>query len=106
MQNRIVRVATVALAALALNAPLAAQNRVTPPEEQFGHEIGAEWMLFNYEALHDYFIRLANESDRMVLDTLGYTEEGRPHIQAIITAPVCSGFRRRISDRISARWSV
>jgi hypothetical protein len=77
----------VVAAALALALPLAAQNRVTMPEEQFGHEIGADYMLFNYEALHEYFIKLANESDRMVLDTLGYTEEGRPHIQAIITSP-------------------
>ncbi|MDE0897994.1 MAG: M14 family metallopeptidase [Longimicrobiales bacterium] len=64
-----------------------AQERVTTPTEHFGHEVGADYVLFNYEALHEYFITLANQSDRMVLDTLGLTEEGRPHIQAIITSP-------------------
>lgn len=73
--------------ALLLAAPLAAQERVTSPVDFFGHEIGADYMLFNYEELHDYWIVLANESDRMVLDTLGLTEEGRPQIQAIITSP-------------------
>ena len=70
-----------------LAAPVAAQERVTPPEEFFGHEIGADYMLFNYEQLHEYFVRLANQSDRMRLDTIGFTEEGRPHIQAVITSP-------------------
>lgn len=70
-----------------LASPAIAQNRVTTPVEHFGHEIGADYMLFNYEALHDYFVTLANESDRMVLDTIGYTEEGRPQIQGVITSP-------------------
>ncbi|NNL30655.1 MAG: peptidase, partial [Gemmatimonadetes bacterium] len=74
---------TILLAATHIDA----QDRVTPPEDFFGHEIGADYMLFNYERLHEYWIQLANESDRMVLDTLGLTEEGRPQIQAIITAP-------------------
>ena len=65
----------------------AAQDRVTPPVDFFGHEIGADYMLFNYERLHEYWVRLADESDRMVLDTIGMTEEGRPQIQAIITSP-------------------
>ena len=63
------------------------QNQVTSPEEQFGFEIGTDYELINYEELHEYWIKLAGESDRMVLDTLGLTEEGRPHIQAIITSP-------------------
>ncbi|MEM7415435.1 MAG: M14 family metallopeptidase [Gemmatimonadota bacterium] len=75
------------LAALATPATLFAQQRVTPPTEHFGHEIGADYMLFNYEALHAYWVTVANQSDRMVLDTIGLTEEGRPQIQAIITSP-------------------
>ena len=87
MQNRVFGVALTAVTLLAVATPAWAQHRVTTPEEQFGHEVGADYVLFNYEALHEYFIKLANESDRMVLDTLGFTEEGRPHIQAIITSP-------------------
>ena len=75
------------LAGAVFTAPLAAQDRVTTPDEQFGHEIGADYELINYQELHDYWIKLANESDRMILDTIGLTEEGRPQIQAIITSP-------------------
>ncbi|HIF21842.1 MAG TPA: peptidase, partial [Gemmatimonadetes bacterium] len=73
--------------AFAFTTPVAAQHRVTTPEQQFGHEIGADYVLPNYEALHAYWIKLAGESDRMILDTIGDTEEGRPHLQAIITSP-------------------
>ncbi len=82
-----VRFATTVALAATLAAPAVGQNRVTPPEEFFGHEVGADYVLFNYEAMHDYVIRLTNESDRMILDTLGLTEEGRPQFQAIITSP-------------------
>jgi len=70
-----------------LAAPAWAQHRVTTPEQHFGHEIGADYVLPNYVQLHAYWIKLANESDRMILDTIGFTEEGRPQIQAIISSP-------------------
>lgn len=80
--------ALVALAAvLTVAVPAAGQHRVTTPEEEFGFEIGADYQLINYQQLHAYWIKLANESDRMVLDTIGYTSLGRPQIQAIITSP-------------------
>ncbi|MGY8776924.1 MAG: M14 family zinc carboxypeptidase, partial [Longimicrobiales bacterium] len=82
-----VRFALPLVAAFVVAMPAFAQERVTTPTEHFGHEVGADYVLFNYEALHEYFITLASQSDRMVLDTLGLTEEGRPHIQAIITSP-------------------
>ena len=87
MLKRTSRPALLILLALAAVTPATAQHRVTTPEEQFGHQIGDDYWLMNYRQLHDYWIRLAGESDRMVLDTLGLTEEGRPHIQAIITSP-------------------
>jgi len=87
MQRFLARFASVALFVATLAAPVLAQSRVTDPEAFFGHEVGADYVLFNYERMHDYVIRLANESDRMVLDTIGYTEEGRPQFQAIITSP-------------------
>jgi len=68
-------------------AGIRAQHRVTTPQEQFGHEIGADYELVTYRQLHDYWIKLARESDRMVLDTIGLTSEGRPQIMAIISAP-------------------
>jgi hypothetical protein len=64
-----------------------AQARLTSPEQFFGHRIGADYQLPNYTKLHQYFERLARESDRMELDTIGLTEEGRPQIMAIISTP-------------------
>lgn len=78
--------ALLALAA-ALAAPAQAQNRVTTPQDHFGHEIGADYVLPNYQQLHAYWIRLANASDRMILDTIGVTAEGRQQIMAIISSP-------------------
>ena len=74
-------------AALALPGALPAQGKLTTPKEFFGHDIGADYMLPNYTKLHEYFIRIANESDRVILDTIGLTEEGRPQIMAIVTSP-------------------
>lgn len=87
MVHRMTRYLLALTALLTLSSPLAAQDRVTSPTEEFGHEIGADYVLITYEELHDYWIKLANESDRMILDTLGLTEEGRPQIQAIISSP-------------------
>ena len=70
-----------------LAAPAWAQHRVTTPQQHFGHEIGADYVLPNYQQLHEYWIKLANESDRMLLDTIGVTSEGRPQIMAIISSP-------------------
>jgi hypothetical protein len=78
----------VALLAL-LGAPLSssAQGQLPAPEEFLGHQVGADYQLVNYETLHRYWETLARQSDRMVLDTIGLTSEGRPHVMSIITSP-------------------
>jgi Zinc carboxypeptidase len=68
-------------------AGLAAQQTVTSPQQRFGHEIGADYELINYTELYDYWHQLAGESDRITVQDIGMTEEGRPQIMAIITAP-------------------
>ena len=81
----------VVLAVLALSAVdgehAVAQARLTTPQQHFGHEIGADYVLPNYTQFVAYWQKLAQESDRMVLDTIGQTAEGRPQLMAIITAP-------------------
>ena len=64
-----------------------AQNRVTTPKEQFGHEIGADYVLPNYQQLMAYWHKLDRESDRMIVQEIGKTAEGRPQLMAIITTP-------------------
>ncbi|MYH53758.1 MAG: peptidase [Gemmatimonadetes bacterium] len=78
--------ALFALAAAATFAtPAAAQ--LTTPEEQFGHRIGTDYQLINYQGLTDYWQLLARQSDRMTLESIGRTEEGREQWMATITSP-------------------
>lgn len=85
--RRAVRRSAAILAIAAIPAALPAQQRLTSPKEFFGHDIGADYMLPNYTKLHEYFAKLAKESPRVKLDTIGLTEEGRPQIMAIVTSP-------------------
>ena len=71
---------------LAFLAP-PAQAQLSSPEEFLGHQVGADYQLVNYATLHRYWETLTRQSDRMVLDTIGVTSEGRPHVMAIITSP-------------------
>lgn len=66
-------------------APAAAQ--ITSPEEEFGFPIGTNHELITYAQLQTYWQKVAGQSNRMVLDTIGLTDEGRPQLMAIITSP-------------------
>jgi len=82
---------SVALVVLALLAALPAttetQRRVTSPKDQFGFNIGDDYVLANYTQLTEYWTKLARESDRMIVTEIGRTAEGRPQMMAIITSP-------------------
>jgi hypothetical protein len=78
----------VPLALFLLAAPVAAQPaRLTTPAAQFGHEIGADYRLPTYTQFVAYWQKLAAESDRMLLDTIGTSAEGRPQLMAIVSSP-------------------
>ena len=87
-------------------APAAtAQERVTTPLQEFGNSIGDDYFLANYQQLVAYWQKLAQESDRMTLEVIGETEQGRPMYMAIITSPE----NHRNLDRykeISARMAL
>ncbi len=78
-------------AALALTALAAPQHpaaaQLTSPEEQFGYRLGTDYQLVNYEGLTDYWHVLAEQSDRMTLESIGKTSEGREQWMATITSP-------------------
>lgn len=76
-----------ALALVLVALPAMAQQRLTSPTEFFGHEIGADYVLPNYTKFTAYWQKLAAESDRMELDTIGFTAEGRPQLMAIVSSP-------------------
>ncbi|NNE71110.1 MAG: peptidase [Rhodothermales bacterium] len=60
---------------------------VTPPADVLGFNIGDDYQLATYDQMYDYWQLLASESDRMTVEDIGMTEEGRPQIMAVITSP-------------------
>ncbi|HKJ02133.1 MAG TPA: M14 metallopeptidase family protein, partial [Longimicrobiales bacterium] len=54
--------------------------------------------LATYTQLVEYWQKLARESPRMMLDTIGYTAEGRPQVMGIVSSPE----NLRNLDRIKA----
>ena len=88
-----VRLRSTAFVILALTLSLAAPSaqtsapKVTSPKVFFGHDIGADYVLPNYTKFTDYVKKLDAESDRMIVQSIGKTAEGRDQLMAIITAP-------------------
>jgi hypothetical protein len=101
MQSRFHSIAlacvTLTLAAAAPRAQTATATRpaavaaapltLTSPEQFFGHRIGADYVLPNYTKFTEYVRKLDAESDRMIVQSIGKTAEGRDQLMAIITAP-------------------
>lgn len=66
-----------------------AQGRpaVISPQEHFGFELGEDRKLADWKQLTDYFHLLARQSDRVKVEELGKTTEGRPFLLVTISAP-------------------
>jgi hypothetical protein len=74
--------------ALVLAAAAAAgAQTITSPKQHFGFNIGDDYQLATYEQFQAYWQRIDKESARMQVVEIGKTEEGRPHLAAIVTAP-------------------
>jgi hypothetical protein len=65
----------------------AAASRITSPKEEFGHNFGDDYFLANYQQISAYWKKLATQSNRMVLEEIGKTAEGRAQLMAIVTSP-------------------
>ena len=76
-----------AVAVWAALATLAAQAPITSPKAHLGFGFGDDYQLANYTQIAEYWRRLDAESDRMVLEEIGRTAEGRPQLMAIVTSP-------------------
>ena len=85
--RRAPRAAFALLAALAAAPGLTAQGRLTSPKEQLGWNIGDDYHLANYTQLTDYWKKLAAESDRLRMVSIGKTAEGREQYMMLITSP-------------------
>lgn len=63
------------------------QSPKTTPKMMFGHNFGDNYWLANYSQMVQYWKQLEKESDRIKLQQIGITSEGRPMWMAIISAP-------------------
>src|SRR5713101_7561428 len=78
-----------------------AEAAVTSPKEYFGHNLGDDYFLSNYQQLRGYWAKLEQESDRLKVVPIGVTEEGRPQLMGIVTSP--ANHRRLVHYQDSAR---
>ena len=62
-------------------------GRVTSPAQEFGAAIGDDYFLATYRQLEQYWKKLDAESDRVRLEPMGQTEEGRTQWMAVVSAP-------------------
>src|SRR5438477_11365776 len=72
------------IAALLLAGPVTAA--VPTPKSHFGHEIGADRTVLDWDRVVSYFRALETSSPRIKVQELGKPTEGRPLIAAIISA--------------------
>jgi hypothetical protein len=68
------------------NRPLLGE-RILSPEEVLGFQVGADRKLADWSQIAGYFRELSRASDRVVLEELGETTEGKPFLMAIISDP-------------------
>jgi hypothetical protein len=69
---------------LLLTVPALSQ---TTPKQALGFNLGDDYRVANYTQLEAYWKKLASESDRMKLEDIGLTAEGRHQYMAVITSP-------------------
>lgn len=79
------RIATLLLVGLLVSWSVWAQ--VPTPASHFGHPIGVDRELLDWDKVVSYFQALAKTSDKIRVEELGKTTEGRPFIAATISAP-------------------
>jgi hypothetical protein len=69
----------VAIPALAADLP--------SPESHLGYRPGADFKLAKWSQVVDYFKKIDAASDRVVVQELGTSTEGRPYIVAVVSSP-------------------
>ena len=73
--------------ALSLLLAVATQAAVPTPESHFGHALTADRQPLEWAKVVAYYDKLAASSDRIKVERLGPTTEGRPFLMAIISSP-------------------
>jgi len=98
-------VSRIGLLACLLAAPLFTQAAVPSPESYFGQRMGSDHFVLDWDKVVSYFQAIQANSDRIRVEELGKSTEGRPFIAATIAAPDTLrhldrylGIQRRLAD--------
>ncbi len=83
----LMRLRNTALAGAWLLAVAAAAADVPAPERVLGHRVGEDFKLARWETIVRYFEQLGQASDRVRVERIGTTTEGRPFLLAVISSP-------------------
>ena len=87
MARRQILKSSIIAVLLVCAAAMHAQTRITTPKQEFGFNIGDDYVLANYTQYVNYLKKLDAESDRLTVQEIGKSSEGRPMYLAIITSP-------------------
>ncbi|HEX4164343.1 MAG TPA: M14 family metallopeptidase, partial [Bryobacteraceae bacterium] len=74
-------------ATVLIGARLAAAATIPTPESHFGHPIGVDRVLLDWDQVVSYFQDLQKASPLIQVERVGKTVEGRPFIAAVISSP-------------------
>ncbi len=78
---------TFILTAFILAWMQATAQHIPSPTEHFGFAIGDDYQLANYTQTEAYFKKLAEASDRVLMEVAGKTSEGRDQYLIIVSSP-------------------
>jgi len=84
--------------------PASQPSTVTSPTKAWGHDIGDDYFLADYQQLIGYWHTLEKESPRVHIVDIGKSSEGRPMLMAILTSPANYaklGYYRDIARRLA-----
>ncbi|MCE9560389.1 MAG: peptidase [Armatimonadetes bacterium] len=79
--RRLVPLGLICLSSLAL------AEHIPSPKEFFGHDVCDDYWLANYQQLTAYWKELARVSNRITVESIGKTEDGREQYMCIVTDP-------------------
>ena len=84
--HRSFRFLFLAVVAAGCASAQAVNPKITPPKAVFGFNPGDDYQLATYSQLQKYWDTLAKESDRLKIEDIGLTAEGRHQYMAVITS--------------------
>ncbi len=83
-----------------------AEQGIPTTADQFGYRMGTARRLPTWSEIVAYYERLAAASDRVELEVLGESTQGRPYIAVHISAPENLADRDQLRDRLAQLWDT